>query len=439
MSYLLLIIYTALLLYFINKAKFYKSNLFPKYIPSLIFITKFIGGLGVYLVYSYFYGSRMSGDIFKYFDDGNIIHSSIQQNPIDYIRMVTGIGSNSPHLDQYYDTCRFWHKQFNYGLINDNRIVIRFNALVRLFSMGNFHIHTLIISFLSFTGLWAIFKLFEKSFSNQKWVLLFMVFFLPSLYFWSSGVLKEGILMFAFGMFLYHIYYALLKKGKTKNYIWVALSIFILLISKFYVLVAVIPGIVFFFIIRKTNKKWFFWKLAFVIFGFVLLGWVTKPIIGISFIEVLAKKQNDFIASVNTMNYVGSKIEIPILEPTLKSIVLNSPSAFFRTLFRPSVFEIANLMSLMAVFENILIIVFMAVAALFFSIKNIKNEALWFCIIFVLILFTLSGLTTPVLGALVRYKSPALPFLGIAIMYFVDFDKLKIFIDKIKTNFTAIK
>ena len=428
MSFLLLTIYIFLIIYFIFKSEFYDSALFPKYIPILIFISKFIAGIGVYLIYTYFYGARASSDIFKYFDDGNIIHSSLSQNPLDYFRMITGIGADAHHLDKYYNTCCFWHKEFNYGLINDNRIVIRFNAIVRLFSLGNIHIHTLLMSFISFTGLWGIFKTFETQFNKQKWLLVIVVFFFPSVYFWTSGVLKEGILMFAFGIFLYHFSQLIKTSNIIKPIIWIIITLLILLLSKFYVLIAAIPGLLFIVIIKRYNKKYFTIKLIGVVVIFIVLSLFSKPLIGISFTEVLANKQHDFINYINSMNSVGSKIEIPLLEPSLKSFLTNSPSAFFRTLFRPSIFEITNIMSLMAAIENFIISLSLVLTAIFFSKKNLLNPWLWFSILFTIIIFTLSGLTTPVLGALVRYKAPALPFLGITLLYLFDFDRFNQFL-----------
>lgn len=425
MSYILLLIYLAVLLWAITQIQFFNQAGFPKYVPSLVFLSKFIGGIAVYIVYANFYGSRMSGDIFKYFDDGNVIFSSLKQNPIDYIRMITGIGSDDVYLQKYYDTCRYWNKHFNYGLINDNRIVIRFNALVRLFSMGNMHIHTLAMSFISFIGLWGIFNVFVVFFKKHKWVLLVVIFFFPSVFFWTSGVLKEGILMFAFGMFIYHFNELLTKTFKTKNLVWIIIATFLLLLSKFYVLVAILPGLLFFMVIQKTGKRYFYIKLLSSIGIFIVFSLFSKPIFGVGFTEVIERKQHDFIAYTNSLNEVGSKVEIPDIDPTLTSLLKNSPEAFLRTLFRPTLLEVNNLMGLMAALENTIIVLMMVLSIIFFHSKNLKNSSFWLCVIFVIVLFTLTGLTTPVLGALVRYKSPALPFLGIAFMFLINLERIE--------------
>ena len=51
-----------------------------------------------------------------------------------------------------------------------------------------------------------------------------------------------------------------------------------------------------------------------------------------------------------------------------------------------------------------------------FGFKN----ALWNCLFFVTMLFVISGIGTPVLGALVRYKVPGLLFLIISINLIYD-------------------
>jgi hypothetical protein len=42
----------------------------------------------------------------------------------------------------------------------------------------------------------------------------------------------------------------------------------------------------------------------------------------------------------------------------------------------------------------------------------------------VLILFVLIGFTTPVIGSIVRYKTPAMPFLLMVILLLIDTKKL---------------
>jgi hypothetical protein len=53
------------------------------------------------------------------------------------------------------------------------------------------------------------------------------------------------------------------------------------------------------------------------------------------------------------------------------------------------------------------------------DLSRLRQPLVPFCITFVVVLFVLSGIATPVVGALVRYKVPALPFLVIALLLVV--------------------
>ncbi len=135
MEVILTIFYSAIFIFFIYKMKFFSIDNVTKKTLSIIFILKVISGVSLVLIYAYHYKTRVSADVFKYFDDGEIIFSAIYNNPIDYLRMITGIDADAGHLKSYYEAASFWIKDHNYELYNDNQTVIRFNAIVRLFSL----------------------------------------------------------------------------------------------------------------------------------------------------------------------------------------------------------------------------------------------------------------------------------------------------------------
>ncbi len=66
----------------------------------------------------------------------------------------------------------------------------------------------------------------------------------------------------------------------------------------------------------------------------------------------------------------------------------------------------------MSWFENIAIAGLVLMSLFTLSKLRLKeSQMFWFCLSFTLILFILIGTITPVAGALVRYKIPALSFL----------------------------
>lgn len=423
MSYLLLTIYLCVFCLIIIKSKFFKSEQIATRWVVFIFISKFFAGIVLWGIYAFSSEPRITADVFKYFDDGNILFSALHYNPADYIKMVSGIGADSPNLDKYYHTCNFWLKSFNYGLINDNRLIIRLNAVIRLFSMGNIHIHTLFMSFLSFIGLWNIFKVFEKKINTPTPLLVIAIFYFPSVFLWVSGLLKESILMFALGIMFYQFNKIITGSISVKRVFLLLFSIALLIFSKFYVFMATFPGLVFLFLNNVLNKKRTAINLIISHLVLFLVFWFSAYLFGLDLPNIVANKQNDFIRYANSLPNVGSIIHLPALEPSFTSIAKNTPNALFNSFFRPTIFESKNTFMLMSALENTFIAVLFVLCIVFYK-KNKNREFLWFNISFVLILFSLIGLTSPVLGALVRYKAPALPFLGIAFLYLIDTKKI---------------
>lgn len=281
------------------------------------------------------------------------------------------------------------------------------------------------MSFLSFIGLLSIFKIFEPYFPTKKWFLLISIFMLPSVMLWSSGILKEGILTFAMGIMLLG-FIKMLENFKFKYFAFFALGFLLFSFTKFYALIALIPGMIALFWLQKTNHK--NPLLKFTIVHSVLFFIATRSEY---LVFVLYKKQVDFKILISGTE-AGSYISSPVLEPTTWSLIKNAPWAFANTLFRPFLLDVYSPLVLFAAAENLIIIVMIILSIAFFNKKLISNYSLlYFSIFFVIIMFVLCGLVTPVMGALVRYKIPALPFLFVIFLFVTDFEKIKTFYNKL--------
>lgn len=424
---LLSIVYIVIFIWIIKKSRFYQFDQYPFWVIAGLFLIKILSGIILIYFYTYYYTDRITSDIFKYFDDGNILFSALKDNPIDYFRMLTGIGSDAPHLMSYYDEMGFWIKPFDYNLYNDNRTVIRFNALVRLISFGSIYVHNIFMNFLSFSGFIAILKVFASYFKKYKYILIFSIFLIPTTLFWSSGLLKEGILMFAFGMFFYYAI-SIISKFSFRKLIVLILMLLLLAISKFYVLVAAIPGFFTYWILKKSERKYLLLKFLLVHLIFLLLASNIHHIAPkYNVLKIVSLKQHDFEKMLSKAQNVGSYYNIPKLEPNLFSFIKNSPIAFWNTLTRPYITEVHSPIALMSALENLFILLCIILTLAFFRKKYLNEPIIYFLVSFVIIQFVLCGLTTPVMGALVRYKMPALPFLFVLLMFFIDFDKLSHF------------
>jgi hypothetical protein len=491
MSPVLLILYTVLIFFLIRRLKFFQLEGLGKWTPAVFFAFKLVAGVALWYVYTYYYTDRVNSDIWKYFDDSKIMFNAIHESPGDYFRMVSGIGDHTPGIEaKYYQEMNYWYRLFDNNLLNDAHIVIRFNAFMRLFSMGNYFTHALFMCFLSFTGLCCIYKIIYPALKEWRGAVAGIIFLLPSLVFWTSGVMKEGLMIFGLGLLIYHSF-RFYADRKWWRILFLLTGAIILLFSKFYVIVGVIPPLIAALVIMK-NRKYAFLKFSCVLilfFGLSLsLKWIAperEPL------RLLANKQNDFLkmsiggivfindsieayfpprqesfgsflpaddstyrilqgvkyyyrkynpvfsdsvyVSYNTdtsrfkmqtdLPRAGSLLKVDFLQPNLKSFLKATPKAFFTVLFRPFPWEAKNPMFFLPAMENLLFILLL-LAIIFFRGKISHPAIFGFCISFSLLLLLVIGLTTPVLGALVRYRIAAQPFLLIALLMLIDRTKL---------------
>lgn len=121
----------------------------------------------------------------------------------------------------------------------------------------------------------------------------------------------------------------------------------------------------------------------------------------------------------------NSEVSIKKIEPNFVSVCSAMPFAIASVFFQPTLFSIKNVLQLFSWIENMWLLLLIVIAILFFDKKILlQKEVLIFCILFALIQFALIGMTTPVVGAMVRYKVTALPFLFTICMLCIDGEKL---------------
>jgi hypothetical protein len=111
----------------------------------------------------------------------------------------------------------------------------------------------------------------------------------------------------------------------------------------------------------------------------------------------------------------GSRIEIPAIEASAVSVLKVAPLGIWNTLVRPYITESKNVMMLASAAENFFLIPFLIGCIAFMQWKQNDNLNLFlFLVTFSLAYFALVGMCTPVLGNLVRYRTPLLPLFMIA-------------------------
>ncbi len=428
MQILLSLFWFLVFAWLIGKIPFFKNIKGLPYRLAIIFFgLKTLAGSVLIYIYTYYYTDPDYADVYKYFYDGQTMFRVISENPIDYLRMLSGIGGSADHLAVYYEKLDHWYRPWSSELYNDSRLVIRFNALVSIFSFGYIHVHNVFINFFSFSGLVALLRFFSRYSDKEKvkWLAL-GIFLFPGLLFWGSGILKEGLLIWSFGFWVFYVDELIFKRkikiGVLLLVLWYS---FILLLLKPYTLLLWLPCMIIFYFIRnssviKVNVVYF----AVIAFLALLATFSGKIIPGLDVLEFIATRQNDFVVHSLSLD-AGSQIHFAFLQPTFTDVSLAYLKGIVDAFFRPHIFEVYSAVTFMAAFENLMLIAMVIYVIFFFDKRNLNAYPLkWSGFWFTLLLFGFIGMITVAYGGMVRYRIPALPFLWLFLIHMANMPKL---------------
>ncbi|MEP7265773.1 MAG: hypothetical protein ABI772_14810, partial [Bacteroidota bacterium] len=354
--------YASFFLWLIGRSSFFRDSVISNRNFQWLFIIKLIAGFGLYLVYTKYYTERKYADIFRYYDDSKFIYDSLFSHPYDFFRMMTGYHSTDADLWQYYNGMNNW---FNSELIfNDTRTMIRLTCLFRFIAAGTYYPLSIFFCFLAFIGLTAFYKTAVAEFKRNHVLIAAGLFLTPSILLWTSGVIKEAFLVFALGTMIYMLRKIAVKEGRPLvNGIATVLCMFFLLNIKSYMLFAMVPGMLTWYMMKSRVKseddeitfgnKNTYRKLGTVIAPFMIVYIIYFAMLyqfsplftHHSVPELMVNKQIEFFTLAKTEN-AGSLVAIPVLQPNGYSLAVNAPRAVLFTLTRPVIGETKNPMML---------------------------------------------------------------------------------------------
>lgn len=403
--FLLPLIYILLLCLFITYGRFFKLNGMSSAFLCSLFVVKAFAGIIITFNAERIYSGD---DGLFFFEAGKSLFDFGIQHPLSYLKLMAGIYDNSNQAEYY--------KFLNWKSLpawNDTETMIKFSSLLHFISFSNILVHSIIFSFLSFCGLTAIYKATIALTKSNGLILYLLLMLFPSVVFFSSGILKETLLISASGMFVY----ALAQfRESTKMKVYAALLYLFLWLIKQHFVLFLTPALIGYLVVKNffTGKIWISHLVALVVFV------VFSAMALFVFDSILHRDAAGTIALVqhSTMkNSIYEKAETyiqpPVIAPSMKSIIKNSPKAFLQTVFTPRFhFDKVGLRWKGAAAENIVVLIFVIgniIAA--FSSHN-RFASLHFALFLLLYSFyTLIGYTCALEAAIVRFKAPLLPFL----------------------------
>ena len=415
-------LYVAGFLLLIYKARFFNIPDVKRNHLAFFFLLKVAAGIALTLVYTYYYTDPTKADIYRYFTDSKIISSLLFTHPVDWLKIITGIGTYDPQTFKYLqDTLYFTHPVND--LVTDNTLFIRVISILNYFSFYNIYIDTLLFNCIAFVALTALFKALSPFFSEFPQILFWPLFLMPSVVFWSSGLLKEELLFVGIALYIYAA-----TKPSTginwKNLLFIFMAILLVALTKIYVgLIMVLCGT---FLPTQIEGKTYRSGIALkygVYIGMGILVWLYA---GDYLSSNIIYKRNEFI-QLAIAEHSNSILDTTIVTGGWNSIFALVPSAFENAILRPFVRDKGTVFQLLFAVEN-----FLFIASLIFLLlryfkwpEKIKLFMALFCFSFAVLNYLSIGITIPILGAIVHYRVIAMPFLLLSVLLMTNLERLK--------------
>ena len=414
LGYISLFLTLATFIFWINKEAFFNLGSLPKRHGYLAFALKVFSGIALWLVYTYYYTNRIDADIYKYFDDAAHLFKSTQNDWMLRLKLITGF-QNDLEIKSFLSSTNFWDSESEL-FFNDNRIIIRIHLALWHLSGGLYLFHVIFFSFISFIGSTALFHFFNRNVTLPNWVLFICCFCVPSVLFWASAPLKESLIIFGLGTLLFGIQ-RVKERMNTHSILWLTIGLLTLLSLKIYILFALLPGLWFWLTTTGKTNRSIQVKFLWIHFLLGLFLFSNKVI------QALEQKQLQFKALIEK-NGANSAIGLNSFDSPL-SLIYTIPQALFNVLIRPAYPVNWSPFSL---FNGIEHIIFLSLIFFPFIYKKRLLEGeqrlVLICVSFLVVGSCIIGLTVPVVGGIVRYKGPLIPFYLIAILTFTNFSKI---------------
>lgn len=181
-SFLPFAIHLPLLVYFIRELYRYVRQAPLQRWFGLGLGLKLLAGVVVGLLYLYHYPYR--GDTFQLFEESAALSKFAFRHPVDYVKIL------------FFDT--FSNIEgYPLSLYGQPRafFTAKLLSIINLFTFHNYWITGLYLSLFSFWGLWRLANVLVRWYPETEIAAAVAFLLFPSVVFWSSGVLKESIVM----------------------------------------------------------------------------------------------------------------------------------------------------------------------------------------------------------------------------------------------------
>ncbi|WNB17868.1 hypothetical protein [Marivirga arenosa] len=392
--------------------------------PALLL--KMLGAIAVGLVYQFYYGG---GDTFNYYTHGaSHIVNAFYDNFSTGFKLLTANGEFDPETFKYSSKIWMYRDPTSY-------MIVRIAAIFGFLTYNSYAAVALLFAFFSFLGLWLMYQSFVKIYPELKLQFAIAIFFIPTVFFWGSGILKDTITLGASGFLVYSFIQIFFERRSVVfNTLLLLLSIYLITSIKLYIFLCLMPSLILWFFFYRIGRIKSL-ALRIMVAPFLL----TIGAIAAYFVALKAGEDNNRYAldqlaetaqvTAYDIRYwtgrdAGSGYALGELDGTYASMIRLAPQAINVSLFRPYIWEVNNPLMLLSALEALFLLgltIWVFYKNRFVHItQSIKSPIILFCLIFAIIFAFGVGISTYNFGTLSRYRIVMVPFYVMAI-YMINF------------------
>jgi hypothetical protein len=390
------------------------------FFPALT--VRIIGAICVGLIYQFYYHG---GDTFNYHTQGSrVIWNAFMDSPDIGLEMLFSDGTIQPGMYKYVSQMPFFQDSSSYT-------IIRISAVLDFLTFSSYSATAALFAVLSFVGSWCLFVTFFNISPHLKSSIAFATLFIPSVFFWGSGLLKDTVSLAFVGIATYLFYkLAIQRNVNVLRVVLFLFSCYMIYLIKIYILLCFFPAAVVWassgYLAEYRSLVFKILLIPFVVlvgavaayYSIVKIG-NENPRYSLSEIGNTAKVTAYDIAYYSGRN-AGSTYSLGELDGTFGSMLKLAPQAINVSLFRPYLWEVRNPLMLLSAVESFFLLiftVFIVYKSRYVFFKALVDPEILFCIFFSISFAFAVGVSTFNFGSLSRYKIPLMPFYVLALIF----------------------
>lgn len=417
--------YLLIYLILLKKLRFFRESGLSSHIQIAFFLLRISFGLVLTGLYTIYYDNPSKADIYRYFNDAQVINNVLPKDIVAWLKIVTGLGLHDADVYRWLlDTQNFSHPATD--PVTNNQFIIRTISLMSIPGLGNIYVTTLLFNCITFTLLIYMYKMFYSFKKEHAKVSMLVLFLMPSFVFWSSGLLKEQIALW--GFLLGAVGFINMLTHKQVRYVsllHLLIGIYLLVMVKWFLLVCAALSVIVWLLLR-------FYPVNFksIVIGILAGGMMMYSVIQSGWIEnvcsLMITKRVEFVTLAKSERvHLLPLADIPL--NSCVDLIKATPVVIAQAMAAPFPYFTHSTLHVLAGVEWFFYLFF-----LFFSMirygripEKTKTHLIIAYMVFVLSTLFIIGFVSPITGAIVHYRIFSVTALWLIWVNLVDLAKVK--------------